>query len=301
MRLVTDVIFVAATVISSFIGIEVAAAERLTLATWNMSWLTGENGKGNHPRENNDFKTLEKYAKRLNADVIALQEIGDDKGLRRVFGQGYNFHLSVKPKSQRTGFAIRNGIHFEPLPDYDALDTSGSLRPGAQIELSLSGQKLRLMSVHLKSGCFSEEEDRNNTDKKKLKACKKLFRQVPHLENWVNRAATERKLFVILGDFNRRMTDGDGDWILTELNRESGEPQDAAVSSAMEGSKPSCWPAFKDYIDHILMSDGVSDLMVPKSFTEISYEEKDKRIEGRERYKYRYPSDHCPIRIAIEY
>lgn len=301
MKLVPGVLFVTATLISSFAGIGVATAERLTLATWNMSWLTGENGMGNHPREDKDFETLEKYAKRLNADVVALQEIGNHKGLNRVFGQDYTFHLSKKPKSQRTGFAVRNGINFKALNDYNELVTSEGLRPGAQIELSFSGQKLRLMSVHLKSGCFSEEEDRNNKNKQKLKACKKLFRQVPNLENWVNRAAIETKLFVILGDFNRRMTDDDGDWILTELNRESGEPQNAAVRSAMEGRKPNCWPVFNDYIDHILMSDGVSALMVPESFAEISYENEDKRIENSGHYKVRYPSDHCPIRIEIEY
>lgn len=283
------------------VGIDAIAADnQITLASWNISWLTGTPNDGKHKRKCEDFEMLRKYAKRLDADIIATQEIKDVEGLRKVFGTGYDFHLSSTGGLQRTGFAVRSGIDFGTLPDYDRLNTTGSLRPGAQIEIYLSEtKKLRLMSVHLKSGCFSETEDISENEKIS-DACKKLTGQIGPLEHWVHETTSETDLFVILGDFNRRMLDGNGDRLLDELGQEEDDPEGAWVKPTMQSVKPMCWSQFTQFIDHILVSDQVADLVVQGSFREIQYDEQDKRTveNGRPRH---YPSDHCPIKVTIKY
>ena len=55
------------------------------------------------------------------------------------------------------------------------------------------------MSVHLKSGCFSNA-DSNSSD-----ACQKLGAQIPKLEEWIDTHAAAANPVAILGDFNRRL------------------------------------------------------------------------------------------------
>ena len=281
-----------------------SAAEELTIATWNMSWLTGTLNSGNHPRDDDDFDVLAKYAQRLDADVIALQEISDEDGLSKVFGADYTFHLAGHPSSQRTGFAVRTGVSFTPLPDFEELVTSQGLRSGAQIEIDLEAQALRLMSVHLKSGCFAEEQDNENRKDSErtarvIDACKKLYRQIPDLEDWINEVALETDAYAIIGDFNRRFTDDDGDWIHSELQNEPGEPDGAGVSSLMAGREPGCWPEFTEYIDHFMVNGAVGGAVAQGSFTELIYEERDRKKVSFGGRTVRYPSDHCPLKVTL--
>jgi hypothetical protein len=54
------------------------------------------------------------------------------------------------------------------------------------------------MSVHLKSGCFENAST--------SAACETLLAQVPVLEGWIDAAADGSMPFIVLGDFNRRLT-----------------------------------------------------------------------------------------------
>ena len=68
----------------------------------------------------------------------------------------------------------------------------------------------------------------------------------------------------------------------------------------MDDREPSHWPEFGEYIDDILVNEGVSALVVACSFNEVAYEKGDKRkTDGR--YAVRYPSDHCSISVEFEY
>jgi|TARA_B100000315_G_scaffold236302_1_gene251975 exonuclease III len=269
-----------------------------TLATWNMSWLNSTNNSGNAPRKDSDYEALQKYAKRLNADVIAVQEIADEKALERVFGKKgdkFVFHLSEKsPSIQQTGFVIRKGIAFKRLDDFSQLDVTGRLRHGTVIQLPVSGQNVVIMSVHLKSGCFSGKEDRKPT---KFETCVKMYRQVVVLEKWIDRMAKGDQPYIILGDFNRRLAlTGDLVWPVID----DGKPTNADLENVTRGRKPSCWPDFIDYIDHIIVDPRAKNLVDFSSFKEISYEAVDKRkVKKGPRTTY-YPSDHCPISVKLK-
>ena len=62
------------------------------------------------------------------------------------------------------------------------------------------GAPMRVLSVHLKAGCTAG--DRNE-------ACPVLLQQVPVLEHWIDQRAGEGLRFAVLGDYNRRGSDGD--------------------------------------------------------------------------------------------
>lgn len=265
----------------------------ITLGTWNLSNLASDE-EGVQPRNFDDFRVLASYARSLRADVVAVQEVADEKALRAVFGDSYVFHLSDRNSSQRTGFAVHKNVEFAPLPDFVELATRSGLPYGAQIELVIGGQKLKLMSVHLKSGCIDEKSEgsiENKTD------CTKLEEQISILSKWLDQTVSETDHFIILGDFNRRLTDRDGDWILDELE------DIAPIVSAMRDHVPLCWPDRQEhYTDHFLLSEPVQDRMSRNSFREVTYAVNSKKSVtddlGRELL---YPSDHCPITIELEW
>jgi len=80
-------------------GVSLAAAETITIATWNLNNLHHEIGmplRDRAPaRSAEDYAILRKYAKRLNADIVALQEVNGPKAARLVFPEAqYDFYFS---------------------------------------------------------------------------------------------------------------------------------------------------------------------------------------------------------------
>jgi len=79
-------------------------AETLKVASLNIAWLGSH---GFNKRTENDYKELARYAKQLNADVIALQEVENSDYARKVFGDEYDYYFSSKNWVQRLGVAVR--------------------------------------------------------------------------------------------------------------------------------------------------------------------------------------------------
>ena len=137
-----------------------AWAQELKIAAWNIAWLTTK--PAGHPdlprdlttRTEQDFARLRAYAERLDADVIALQEVDGPLAAARVFdSSAYDFHFPAENDIQRSGFAWRKGLRVTRNPDLMALDlrptARRSLRRGADITLhGENGARLRLLSIH---------------------------------------------------------------------------------------------------------------------------------------------------------
>ena len=132
-----------------------------------------------------DFARLQEYARRLNADVIALQEVDGPSAAALVFPD-YSFCFTRRSHVQNVGFAVRAGIPFR-CADYAALalDSDG-LRWGAELTLfRTAAGKIQLLSVHLKSGCPSQVLTNRREE------CRRLAQQVPVLEQWIDARAAE--------------------------------------------------------------------------------------------------------------
>lgn len=257
----------------------------LTIATWNIEHLRAENGVGPVKRDDADFARLRRYAERLNAGVVAVQEVDSPAALSRVFDPSvYDFHMSSRNNTQRTGFAFRKGLRIEKNPDYEALDVGG-VRHGTDLTVYLGATPVRMLSVHLKSGCFDAQLSSDQP------ACRKLKQQVPLLERWIDARAEEGVAFVVLGDFNRRLfkAGGRGDDFWQEID--DGVPTGAHLSSLTMGQRSQCWGGkFPDYIDHIILGVSAAELAVPGSFQQRIYDESEDA---------RGLSDHCPIAATL--
>ncbi|ACY14856.1 endonuclease/exonuclease/phosphatase family protein [Haliangium ochraceum] len=261
----------------------------IELATWNLSWLASEDGAGTNPRTEADYARLRTYAARLDADVIALQEVADEFAARRVFDPTvYDFAIASKRGAQRSGFAYKRDLRVRRHADLAALDVGG-LRPGVDIELDLgrgadgTPRRLRLLALHLKSGCFDDSL------RKRSNACRKLSRQLPQLEGWIDARAREGVPFAVLGDFNRRMNARDALW--REID--DAEPAAADLTLVTEGQRSRCWKGkYPRFIDHIALDLHASAWLVPNSFEQLVYSDSDTAHA-------RALSDHCPISVRL--
>jgi hypothetical protein len=173
-----------------------AAAHELKVATWNIEHLRDGIGEGPNPRDQADFDRLMDYAETLDADVIAFQEVENQAAAERVFDPAvYQILISNRSHTQRTGFAVRKSIATVQNPDFSTLDVTGGLRHGTDITIMVDRQEIRLLSVHLNSGCF----DTPLTDSSD--ACQKLNQQVPVLETSIDaRAGVDLQLINQAGD-----------------------------------------------------------------------------------------------------
>ena len=243
----------------AFLALPARAAE-LKIATWNLEWLTdlpeGDRAlpKDAHPKRPEDIATLAGYATQLNADVIAIQEVDGREIAARIFPPDrYSIHMTADHVVQRVGLVVRRGLNYDVNPDDTALALPGPppahLRSGADITLHLAAGPLRILAVHLKTGC---QRDPLTTSRRAQ--CKTLAEQLPPLQAWIATRKAEGGAFIVLGDFNRWM-DGKDQFI--------ARLRDAApLVRATEGSSSPCWGG-EHFIDHILAGGAAGSWMQP--------------------------------------
>jgi endonuclease/exonuclease/phosphatase family metal-dependent hydrolase len=163
-----------------------------------------------------------------------------------------------------------------------AMRGDGRLRDGARIELPHHGQTLQLLSVHLMSGVF----DNTSTSS----AWATLLTQVPVLEGWIDAAARGPRPLIVLGDFNRRLTQSN-DRVWADLD--DGEPVTADLTVLGQDMPVSCWDnTFTEFIDHIVVDRRVLPWIDRTDFRQVTYRQADKAIWDQ-------LSDHCPMLVEL--
>jgi endonuclease/exonuclease/phosphatase family metal-dependent hydrolase len=259
-------------------------ARDLKIATWNLNWLTTRS-TGDHdlPRDvktrvPEDFAKLAEYARRLDADVIAIQEVDGFQAALKLFPKDrYSIHMTHDHVIQRVGIVVRRGLHYEVNPDVTELD-GHHLRSGADITLHLGDTDLRILAVHLKKGCRNDPLPTATS-----RACEELKEQLPIVTNWITARRDEGEPFIVLGDFNRWM-DGRDTFAPTMI-------QAAPMIRVTSGHSSPCW-GNEHFIDHIFLGGAAQRWLQPQTLKVLVYDETDKSWQDR-------LSDHCPVSIRI--
>jgi endonuclease/exonuclease/phosphatase family metal-dependent hydrolase len=246
-------------------------------------------------RTDADYASLRHYAAKLNADIVALQEVDGPEAAELVF-PGYDYCFSTRGHTQKNGFAIRRGLPYRCEPEYKPLSIDNAVRNGVVATFFPgTANEFTLMSVHLKSGCPAgplTAEGRN---------CALLSKQVEPLEEWIDAQARAGKRFGVLGDFNRRFTlekgkarDAQGHLVnfYPELN--DGDPAAAKLTNITGREKfiPCTRDSeYREYIDNILFGRDLAASVLPKSFIRVVFDDADARDH--------WLSDHCPVGTQI--
>jgi endonuclease/exonuclease/phosphatase family metal-dependent hydrolase len=296
-----------------------AAADRLTVATWNLEWMmrpqvfdalaAGCFGRGDRPGGGDrsipcdllprgrwseaDLARIRAFAATLPADVVALQEIDGADAAREIF-PGHAFCFTRRRQVQNVGFAVRKGIRFRCNRDYAALALpEDAVRRGADITIEPgTPREMRLLAVHLKASCNRDPLTAPRDD------CAILQRQVPVLEDWIDRRARDGAAFGVVGDFNRRFDreraggrDDRGAVVAIWPEIDDGEPDGADLIDPGAGLGPvSCGNGHgkRMPVDYLILGERLAARLVPGSFRAWEYPP-----GGR------WP-DHCVISIELE-
>ena len=290
-----------------------ASPAELKIATWNLEWFmapetiraltpacTSQDAPRNGAhrsvpcdvahelaRSGEDISAMRRYARNLDADVVALQEVDGADAARLLFTD-YEFCFSGRLAVQNNGFAIRRGLPFNCGPDLESLSLADDVRRGVELRLFPgTSNEMRLLSVHLKSGCA---RDALNAPKP---SCAELARQVPVLEQWIDAQASEHRPFAVLGDFNRDLRREPGGMSVWGQIDDLDPPGADLVNTAEGQTFQNCMPqqTFSGYIDYIVLGRQMARGWVENSF-------------GRELYRPRDAlrrklSDHCPVFIRL--
>jgi endonuclease/exonuclease/phosphatase family metal-dependent hydrolase len=273
----------------------------LRIATWNLEWLVdGPTARAarsacrdNRPaplpcdvvrelaRDSADLARLARYAQRLDADIIAFQEVQNAAIARRVF-RGYRICINDGPGMQHVGFALRPGLARDCGEPVAALSVAGAGRAGRQLMLTAAGfESIELLVVHLKSGC-AREPLQSATD-----ACRLLASQARELGHWISMRYARRAHFLVLGDLNRGgpPVASDRFWSLLD--------PPAFLTAASQLPFANCtWGApYREFIDHILVSRTLVTRLPLRPFDQLRYSPLDAA--------HYHLSDHCPVSVSL--
>ncbi|WP_051625829.1 endonuclease/exonuclease/phosphatase family protein [Kozakia baliensis] len=267
-----------------------ASAHHLKITTWNLDWLTERPAHDAAlpddvaRRDPNDFDRLARYARQLDSDVIGIEEVDGAQVAQRVFpADRYRLIVSHEPIVQRVGLVVRRDIQVEinpELTDLNVYDSSAShpLRAGLDVTLTDGQTRFRVLVVHLKTGCWDQPLNERGH------SCPILKRQFAVLDNWVLERQDEGVPFIVLGDFNRRLTENDP--LMHLLNA------DAPMLLTTAGRASPCWGG-EYFIDHILLGGMAKSWLVPDSLRVMNYRGAHEADRAR-------LSDHCPVSVRLD-
>ncbi|MBT2338655.1 MULTISPECIES: hypothetical protein [Pseudomonas] len=247
---------------------------------------------------------MKAVAEKLDADVIAVQEVESPEALQQIWPRDkYDFYVNMQsPWIQRTGFVVRksSGLEVGMLGDVRSLGEAfkSHARQGAELPVTIKGMTLKLLSVHLKSGCFDQalnsgyatERDKANG----VITCDVLKRQAPALETWLDHSIRSGASAMIIGDFNRRFDAAVEHETAPEVSLyaqlSDGEPSAAKLFRPTKGfeAQPECQGGGSKWlIDHALMTHELGKHYVAGSLLELPVP-----MKG---------TDHCPLVFKMKF
>ncbi|KFL88106.1 hypothetical protein AmDm5_2108 [Acetobacter malorum] len=263
-------------------------ARPLKLATWNMEWLMAEDGPlaatapPDRPhRTAADFEKLAAYAHHLDADLVGLQEVDAAATAERIFpARTYQIFMTDDAVLQHPALAVRKPLRAHKNADLVELDVAPptaahQLRRGLDVTVETGTTPLRILVLHLKTGCW------DNPVAERQHNCPTLLQQFSVLQKWISARAAAHEAFVIMGDFNRRMTVYDPFFLL--LNHA------APLSLTTAGWASPCENG-SYFIDHILLGGAAQSWLQPHSLRVMTY---------RPDTQPATLSDHCAVSVRL--
>lgn len=234
--------------------------QSLKVATWNVEHLAFPYTDGCRPRTEQEIAQLKGYAKSIDADIVALQEVASKQAVAQLFpADNWQVLMSDRPDNeayecrktgfmstqQKVAFAVKKGLAVESLTSLKALglDNPG-LRYGVELVVNSSLGKFKLLNVHMKSGCFVDNYKRSDND-----SCMTYAKQAEVLVDWVQEQDKASVPYIILGDFNHRLS--------APYNAMTQKLANATTHyAALENTTQAligCHPYYPAPIDHILV------------------------------------------------
>jgi endonuclease/exonuclease/phosphatase family metal-dependent hydrolase len=263
---------------------------------------------------------LTEYFKKLDLDIVCLQEVGGEKGITEIAENlGYNFfsarpnkrgiRMSVLYRKTFTEFISCESVSLGELsiPSIKERGDTCALAPITQrrdvlvIDIAYQGKRLRIVSFHLKSNLpeYLEGDDIEN-DKTahadaKFRCVFYKMMEMRALRAFADRSIDQGRDIIFLGDYNENSTSSGMD-ILKSSNKEEYILSDVLVG--YEGNKTTHFHRGNQLtFDTMLVSKGIKQMVVSVSVENESL--KDYSILGPGEIEHEIESDHALVCITL--
>lgn len=271
----------------------------LKVATWNIEHLAYPIDTGCKPRSQADIIAMRDYIENVDADIYALQEVASKQAVNTIFpDEKWQIFMSPRQDSesyecrgsgntstqQKVAYAVRKGLLVN---DVSGLQEFSLDRPGLRYALQMNVQTefgdITLLNVHMKSGCFVDNYSRSDSE-----ACAVFGQQAPILDQWIEEKEQQDTPYIVLGDFNHRLTAP-----YNHLTRQLFTNSDGS-SSTLQNTTANligCHPYYPAPIDLVFLGGmknaGASYTTQAHNFINM---EVDKML-----------SDHCAVSLSLSY
>ena len=274
------------------------APSELKVATWNVEHLAYPIDTGCKPRTQPQINAMREYVKQVDADVFALQEVASEQAVRVLFpADTWQVFMSPRPDSdayicrgsgrestqQKVAYAVKKDINVNSV---NALSELGLNNPGLRFGLELNIESgvgsVKLLNVHMKSGCFVDNYSRSDRE-----SCKTLAQQAPILDAWVEAQESKNIQYMLLGDFNHRLSAP-----YNHLTRQLMTNSDGSESTLYNttGQLIGCHPYYPAPIDLVFVG-GMDDRSYDYTYQAHTFNNMEPKA---------MLSDHCAVSLHIE-
>lgn len=244
-------------------------ASTFDIVTWNIEQF---------PKTGNTISMLAEMIPTLNADIIAVQEIGTLINFNNLVAALPGWSGVLSGGSLKTGYLYKNSEVTVSAATYPLSDASAFPRSPMFITAThTSGLAVTLINLHLKCCDDGNSIDRRRSASTQLKT---------YIDANLSNAAV-----VVLGDFNEDITQPEGNNVFENFVNDDDNYEFADMNIAKCASANWSYPSWPSHLDHILITNEL--------FTKVS-DVRVVRLNECEGGYYTTVSDHRPVLMRLE-
>ncbi|NOZ47179.1 MAG: hypothetical protein GXO79_10420 [Chlorobi bacterium] len=252
----------------------------ITIGTFNIQWL-GDGINDLNPRTEADYREIADIIKQTNADILALEEIENNKAVEKLTNYLDNFSYFVSDKSGNQNVAIlyKNYIEISNIQEYMPLAVvEHKTRPALTFDCKFKNFDWKMMVVHLKSTSHYD-----STEYLKQKSREIRSEQAEIIDNWVDSVLSLNleKDIIVTGDFN--------DYPLRKTNATLTPLTSDPNLTFLSQNLVSCKFSYLKTIDQIVISTSALSRYIDNSIREYDF------YSTLPKNKAEKISDHCPV------
>lgn len=245
------------------------STETFDIVTWNIEQF---------PKSGNTISLLATIIPTLNADIIAVQEIGTVTNFNSLVAALPGWSGVLSGGSLKTGYLYKNSEVTVSAVTYPLVDASAFPRSPMFITAThTSGLEVTLINLHLKCCDDGTSIPRRRDASQKLKA-------------YID-ANLSTKAVVMVGDYNEDITQPEGNDVFKNFVDDSNNYKFADMTIAQCGSENWSYPSWPSHLDHILITNELFDKVV---------ETRTLKLNVCESQYYGSVSDHRPVLMRLE-
>lgn len=252
----------------------------VTIGTFNIQWL-GDGVNDLNPRTEDDYREIAQIIKETNADILALEEIENNRAIEIItdYLDDFSYYVSNKSGKQNVAIIYKNYIEIKNIKEYMPIAVvEHKTRPALTFDCKFKNFDWKMMVVHLKSTSHYD-----STDYLKQKSREIRSEQAELIDNWIDSvlALKQEQDIIVTGDFN--------DYPLRKSNATltplTSNPDLIFLSKDLQ----SCKFSYLKTIDQIVISSQVLNRYLANSIREYDF------YSTLPLKQAENVSDHCPV------